>query len=381
MDLPSRHFRPRIYGVGAWTDHLHFAYDLIATLKPRLFVELGTDRGESYFAFCQSVAENKTGTRCFAVDTWRGDQHAGSYDETTYEEVASHNASSYQEFSILLRRSFDEALREFAPESIDVLHLDGLHTEEAVRHDVDAWLPKLAPGGLLLMHDVSVRTRNFGVWKVWEDLGSSGRAYAFKDGAGLGVWQKSPAAPLAVPLEALLAEPSDVAARLEVYYRDRARGLQEQMAQHWKDGSIRETAVAHQTIIQVFHTNDGIHREEDTVAARIGHESWKTISLMLPPDAGAKPLRIDFLSALTLVDIAELRLVSEDQICFVAEDLSAFEKIAVAGDAVRRDHPSYLRVQITGVDPQLYLPAIDLPGGAQATFTLRLRVCLSRAPD
>jgi hypothetical protein len=58
MELPSERFQPRIYGLGAWTDNLHFACDLVATIKPRLLVELGTDRGESYFAFCQSVAEN-----------------------------------------------------------------------------------------------------------------------------------------------------------------------------------------------------------------------------------------------------------------------------------------------------------------------------------
>ncbi|MEO5720224.1 MAG: class I SAM-dependent methyltransferase, partial [Chthoniobacterales bacterium] len=77
LGRPSANFTPRLFGLGAWTDNIHFAYDLVATLKPRLLVELGTDRGESYFAFCQSVEENKTGTRCFAVDTWRGDEHSG----------------------------------------------------------------------------------------------------------------------------------------------------------------------------------------------------------------------------------------------------------------------------------------------------------------
>src|SRR4051812_34899037 len=61
-DLPSRNFQPLVYGVGAWTSHLHFAYDLVALLQPRLVVELGVDRGESFFAFCQSAAENKTRT-------------------------------------------------------------------------------------------------------------------------------------------------------------------------------------------------------------------------------------------------------------------------------------------------------------------------------
>src|SRR5204863_9980612 len=159
LDLPSRHFKTLVYGVGAWTPHMHFAYDLVAVLKPALLVELGVDRGESYFAFCQAALENKTGTRCFGIDTWRGDRHAGGYDETTFAQVSEHNGLNYESFSTLFRSSFDEALTRFNDNTIDVLHLDGLHTESAVRHDLGAWLPKLRPGGILLLHDVGVRTK------------------------------------------------------------------------------------------------------------------------------------------------------------------------------------------------------------------------------
>src|ERR1700704_1274062 len=107
IDLPSRQFEPRLYGVGAWTNHLHFAYDLVAVMKPALLVELGVDRGESYFAFCQSATENQTGTRCFGIDTWQGDQHAGGYDETTFAQVSSDNRANYEMFSALIRASFD----------------------------------------------------------------------------------------------------------------------------------------------------------------------------------------------------------------------------------------------------------------------------------
>src|SRR5262249_5919128 len=131
LALPSRNFQPRRYGLGAWTEHIYFAYDLIAQLRPTVVVELGTDRGESYFAFCQAIAENETGSRAFAIDHWQGDAHAGSYDETTFNDVASHNRSYYSSFSTLLRSTFDGALARFADESIDLLHLDGHHTEEA----------------------------------------------------------------------------------------------------------------------------------------------------------------------------------------------------------------------------------------------------------
>ena len=379
-DLPSTHFQPRVYGVGAWTDHLHFAYDLVATLRPKLLVELGTDRGESYFAFCQSVAENNTATRCFAVDTWQGDQQAGGYDETTFREVSAHNASHYEAFSTLLRCSFDEALGQFADESIDLLHFDGLHTEDAVRHDLERWLPKIRPGGILLMHDISVRGRDFGVWKVWEELRQQAPSFAFADGPGLGAWQKPNGTELREPLKSLLHAGSDATAAAQ-YYRSCAMALQEKIAQQWRDGTIRHTAAAHQTIIQVFHTHDGVHREEDSAVARIGHDAWKDVSIPLPLGAGAAPLRIDFLSAFTWIDIAALDLTGARNNYFAARETREFDLITVAGDAERLPHPSFLRIKVTGADPQLYLPPIAVRQDAELSLNLRLRVSPSEPAD
>jgi len=377
-DLPSRHFEPRIYGVGAWTAHLHFAYDLVALLQPTLLVELGVDRGESYFAFCQSALENKTGTRCFGIDTWRGDKHAGGYDETTFRQVTDHNQEKYAAFSSLSRSTFDDALPHFETESIDLLHLDGLHTENAVRHDLNAWLPKLRPDGILLLHDVGVRTKGFGVWKVWEELQQQSRSWTFADGPGLGVWQKPPAAPLPGFLEELLARPNESNAALAKYYAERATALQEKIAQHWRDGSIRQAPFAQQTIIQVFFTTDGSHREENSVYARVGHEGWKDVRIELPPDAGAAPLRIDFVSALTTIEIAEIRLTRANTTCFVADEEAGFGVVRVAGDAERIAGPAF-RLRVTGIDPQLYLPALDLPAG-DAPFVVKMRLRVLQQP-
>lgn len=375
LDLPSRHFKPRLYGVGAWTSHLHFAYDLVALLKPRLLVELGVDRGESYFAFCQAAAEYGTGTRLFGIDAWRGDQHAGDYDETTFAQVSAHNQANYETFSTLIRASFDEALERFDPESIDVLHIDGLHTEEAVRHDVEAWLPKLRPGGLLLLHDVNVRTKNFGVWKIWAELQTRGRSWTFQDGPGLGLWQKLPGAQLPQFLEDLLAPPNERSAALAAYYSERANDVQKTIDQHWRDGTIRDTPFAQQTIIQVFYSRDGAHREEDSVYARIGHEGWKEIKIDLPSEAAASPLRVDFVSALFTIEIAMLQVTKGGVVCFSANDKAGFDSIALAGDAERLPHPAALRLRTTGIDPQLFLPSINLPPGDEPlALHMRLRV-------
>jgi hypothetical protein len=373
-DLPSRHFEPRLYGVGAWTSHLHFAYDLVAVLRPPLLVELGVDRGESYFTFCQAAAEHETGTRCFGIDTWRGDQHAGDYDETTFAQVSGHNRDNYESFSTLLRSSFDDALAQFERESIDVLHLDGLHTEAAVRHDVESWLPKLRPGGVLLLHDVQVRSRDFGVWKIWTELQQQSRSWTFEDGPGLGVWQKPPAMRLPGFLDELLAPPNESTSIFARYYTEHAQTMQKKIAQHWRDGSIQNTPFAQQTIIQVFYSSGGSHSEENSVYARVGHEGWKDVRIELPPGAGAAPLRIDFVSALTTIEIASIRLMKAAETCFAANEASGFDAVRVAGNAERLSGPA-LRLRVTGIDPQLYLPPIQLPvGEAPAVLQLRMRV-------
>jgi hypothetical protein len=378
LDLPSRHFEPRIYGVGAWTSHLHFAYDLVAVMKPAVLVELGVDRGESYFAFCHAATEHQTGTRCFGIDTWRGDEHAGGYDETTFAQVSEHNRANYESFSTLVRSSFDDALARFDKESIDVLHLDGLHTEAAVRHDLDSWLPKLRPGGVLLLHDVGVRSKGFGVWKVWAELQPQSRSWTFQEGPGLGVWQKPPIKLLPEFLEELLARPNELDSALAKYYGAQAAAMQEKIAQHWRDGSIRNTPFAHQTIIQVFYTSDGSHREEDSVYARVGHEGWKDVRIELPIHAGAAPLRIDFVSALTTIEIASIRLTKANATCFIADEKTGFDAVRIAGD-VERSAGHAFRLRVTGIDPQLYLPAVNLSEG-EAPFALETRLRVLQQP-
>jgi|GEM_PF-985073 len=376
-DLPSHHFKPRIYDVGAWTPHLHFAFDLVAVLKPRVLVELGVDRGESYFTFCQSAAENKTGTQCFGVDTWRGDQHAGGYDETTFAQVSTYNRVNYDAFSTLIRARFDAALENFEPESVDLLHIDGLHTEHAVRHDFDSWLPRVRPGGVILLHDVDVRGRDFGAWKVWATLQEQGRSWTFHDGPGLAVWQKPPRQELPGFLEQLLEPPNEWNSALAQYYRERAGEMQRRITEHWRDGTIRQTPFAQQTTIQAFYSKDGAHREEDSVLGRSRHEEWNEIRMELPPGGGASPLRIDFVSPLTIIEVSSIVLTKAGIDYLSIADKAGFDSIILKGDAERLPDPTVLRLKITGIDPQLFLPVVDLPSGEEP-LVLQMRLHVSK---
>src|SRR5215471_3372940 len=119
----SRAFVAKHMVFSTWVDHLPFGYELVDALRPEMLVELGTQAGLSYFCFCQAAREHGLSTRTFAVDTWRGDEHTQAYDEKIYEQVAAQNAN-YADTSTLLRMLFEEALGQFADESIDLLHID-----------------------------------------------------------------------------------------------------------------------------------------------------------------------------------------------------------------------------------------------------------------
>jgi methyltransferase family protein len=184
------HFEPQRIVVSSWIDHLPFGYDLVSGLRPRLLVELGTHKGLSYFTFCQAIKENQIDGLCYAVDTFEGDAHTGAYDETIFQEVSEYNRRHYPGFSYITRMLFEDAARHFSDEAIDLLHIDGLHTFEAVSGDFRTWFPKVRPGGIVLFHDVQARREDFGVWKFWEDVQQEHETFTFNHGFGLGVLRK-----------------------------------------------------------------------------------------------------------------------------------------------------------------------------------------------
>lgn len=180
----------RLESSDAWTGHVPFAHWLISILNPAVFVELGTFSGNSYLAFCQAVKENNLQTRCYGVDTWKGDVHSGFYNEDIFASLDRYHSKAYAKFSSLLRLTFDEAIYYFPDHSIDLLHIDGLHTYDAVKHDFETWLPKLTPQAVVIFHDTNVREREFGVWRFWQELCQKyPYHFEFVHSHGLGVLQ------------------------------------------------------------------------------------------------------------------------------------------------------------------------------------------------
>lgn len=171
----------------SWQAHIPLAFLLVELLRPNIYVELGTFRGDSYCAICQAVDLLGLATRCYAVDTWAGDEHTGPYGRTVFDELKAHHDPLYSRFSRLIQSRFDEALQHFADGTVDLLHIDGYHTYDAVRHDFDTWQPKLGTAGVVIFHDINVRERDFGVWRFWEQISVKYPHASIAYGNGLGI--------------------------------------------------------------------------------------------------------------------------------------------------------------------------------------------------
>jgi O-antigen biosynthesis protein len=207
---------PRYLPASAWLEHIPFAMYAVDVLKPRSIVELGTHAGASFCAFCQAVANLNLSTQCFAIDSWQGDEHTGKYDCDVLGELRAHHDPHYGGFSRLIQSTFDEAAQHFSDGSVDLLHIDGYHTYEAVKHDFITWRPKMSERGVVLFHDINVRERDFGVHAFWEEIRLQHPSFEFWHCHGLGVLAVGKIVPK--EFQTLLQLKDEAAARMRYFF-------------------------------------------------------------------------------------------------------------------------------------------------------------------
>lgn len=140
----------------AWKANKELAQWLVHTFNPSIIVDLGVDYGYSSYV----LAENPVGT-VYAVDWFQGDQHAG------YRDTYSYVTSAIAEFSLtnikVIKADFTHLAKTWAA-PIDILHIDGEHTYEAVSRDYANWFDHVEDDGIILFHDTVTFKDSVGVF-------------------------------------------------------------------------------------------------------------------------------------------------------------------------------------------------------------------------
>ena len=177
---------PQYLPFSAWSQLSPVLFCLFSLLRPRRYVELGVHHGMSFFAACQASETLATQTECIAVDSWLGDPHASFHSSSVFADFKAYMRSHYPD-QHYLHAFFDDASACFEAKSVDLLHIDGFHSYDAVKHDYLTWLPKMSAQGVMMFHDINVHERGFGVWRLWEEVRKMYPTVSFMHCHGLGI--------------------------------------------------------------------------------------------------------------------------------------------------------------------------------------------------
>jgi predicted O-methyltransferase YrrM len=135
-------------------------FELAGQKKNGIFVEIGSYYGSSSSIIAAAIDEK---ARLFCVDTWKNETMPDG-EKDTFKTFLS-NINQFGNKIIPLRGYSSDVAKTFN-EPIDFLFIDGDHSYEAVKSDVDLWFPKLKPNALVIFHDIGWAT---GVQKVIQE--------------------------------------------------------------------------------------------------------------------------------------------------------------------------------------------------------------------
>lgn len=119
--------------------------------KHQTIVEIGSYKGRS----TRALVDNTQG-KVFAIDNWKGDRSerlSEAEQEKLFEifQVNLEDAISSGKL-VYLRTDHKNVPDDFAMFP-DMVFIDGVHTYDAVRYDINHWLNRLKQGGLISGHD------------------------------------------------------------------------------------------------------------------------------------------------------------------------------------------------------------------------------------
>jgi predicted O-methyltransferase YrrM len=133
---------------------------LNATPEGGTFVELGCYKGKSTSFIGVEIHKQKRDINFFAIDSFQGATNSTDENEVKAYDGISEIEEAYTKNVLPIGNKIKtivslshEASQYFDDKSVDVIFIDAGHSREAVMKDIEAWLPKMKPNGIMAGHD------------------------------------------------------------------------------------------------------------------------------------------------------------------------------------------------------------------------------------
>lgn len=118
------------------------------------FVEVGCWKGRSSSFLAVEIANSDKDISLYCVDTWEGSiEHTEEQGLSSLYDTFINNMKPVENYYFPLKLTSLEAAKKFEDNSLDFVFLDASHEYEDVKKDIQEWLPKVKPGGILAGHD------------------------------------------------------------------------------------------------------------------------------------------------------------------------------------------------------------------------------------
>lgn len=152
------------YEIQGWSELLIPLYRRIVPQLPDdcKVVEVGCWRGRSTAFLAVELLNHKTKFSLGCVDTWLGSPLEKTFEHPMFADVLgdpvfeefNNNMDPVKEHISVMRMTSVEAAKRYADNSLDFIAIDDDHSYKGIKRSLDAWLPKLKPGGFIAGDDV-----------------------------------------------------------------------------------------------------------------------------------------------------------------------------------------------------------------------------------
>ena len=135
-----------------------FGYHLLPEIINRLDLKVGVEIGVAYGGHCDAILQRTKVQKLYGVDPYR---HCPDCSDVTnfpqdqfdslYRNTAKFMVQHKDRFELIREDSVAAASK--VPDPVDFIYIDGDHSYDGVKHDLEAWYPKVREGGIIAGHD------------------------------------------------------------------------------------------------------------------------------------------------------------------------------------------------------------------------------------